>query len=173
MTAITEGRVTWTFKAGWAASKYDDWAHYKNQFQKCAGGSKAVDVVAQDPAADLTLWLIEAKDFTTEERDPEKEDLWLEVGKKARDTLAGLVATAIYASDASEKALAAAFLRAQRLRVVLHLEQPTTNSKLFPQSFDPADLQIKLKQVLKPIDAHPKVVDHTTAGLPWGAAWTP
>jgi hypothetical protein len=124
MSVITEGRVTWTFPAGWTASKYDEWSHYRRQFQKCAG-AKAVDVLAQQPDGELTLWLIEAKDFTTEERDREKEDLWLEVAKKMRDTLAGLVATAAYADD-PERSMAAAFLRAKKFRAVLHLEQPTT-----------------------------------------------
>ncbi len=41
----------------------------------------------------------------------------------------------------------------------LHLEQPRATSKLFPQIIKVSDLTQKLKQRLKAIDAHPKVVD--------------
>lgn len=38
MPEITEGKLTFTFPEGWNVSKYDDWAHYRNQFIKvCVG----------------------------------------------------------------------------------------------------------------------------------------
>jgi hypothetical protein len=49
-------------------------------------------------------------------------------------------------------------LACNRIRVVLHLEQPTKHSKLFPRPIDPAWVEQKLKQLLKAIDPHPKVV---------------
>ena len=45
------------------------------------------------------------------------------------------------------------------MRVVLHLEQPRSHSKLFPRVFDLADVQQKLKQLVRTIDAHPMVVE--------------
>jgi hypothetical protein len=52
--------------------------------------------------------------------------------------------------------------------VVLHLEQPTQHSKRFPRAIDPAHVTQKLKQLLKAIDPHPKVVDKGQAGyLGW------
>ena len=42
MTVIKEGRLEFTFPQGCTASKYDDWAFYRNQFGKVAE-SKAVD----------------------------------------------------------------------------------------------------------------------------------
>ncbi|MDR3569923.1 MAG: DUF559 domain-containing protein [Syntrophobacteraceae bacterium] len=68
-----------------------------------------------------------------------------------------LVCARPYADDPGEKGLAGQTLRSKSIRVVLHLEQPTRNSKLFPRAIDPAAIQQKLKQLLKAIDAHPKV----------------
>jgi hypothetical protein len=54
------------------------------------------------------------------------------------------------------------------LRVVLHLEQPATHSKLFPRAIDPANVLMKLRQLVKAIDPHPLVVEtHQMASLSW------
>ncbi|CAK0779340.1 hypothetical protein CCP2SC5_80035 [Azospirillaceae bacterium] len=83
-------------------------------------------------------------------------------------TLAGLLPAKIHASHADEKDLAAAALKSAKLRVFLHLEQPLKHSTLFPRAIDPADVQQKLRQALKPIDAHPKVVETSRTGSsPW------
>ncbi len=170
MTTLREGRVSWTFGDGWTATKYDDWSFYRNQFTGLAGGSKAVDILALDPDIEV-LWMVEAKDFTTEPRDRSKPELWLEVAQKVRDTLAGIVAAACVTCD--EQALARSLLGAKKLRVVLHLEQPSKPSKLFPQSYDPADILDKLRVAVRAVDAHPRVVDTKSKGLPWTAEWTP
>jgi len=170
LTTIREGRVSWTFGADWLTTKYDDWSIYRNQLNRFAGGSKAVDILALDRPSGV-LWMIEAKDFTTEPRDPAKPELWLEVAQKVRDTLAGIMATACVPCD--ERALARTLRDVYKLRVVLHIEQPTKRSKLFPQSYDPADLLDKLKKAVRPVDPHPRVVDATSTGLPWTAEWTP
>lgn len=52
---------------------------------------------------------------------------------------------------------------------VLHLEQPAKASKLFPRVFDLADVQQKLRQLIKPLDPHPLVVDMDRLG---SVAWT-
>ncbi len=83
-------------------------------------------------------------------------------------TLAAMLPAKLNASDSSESNFAAQVLRGQRLRVVLHLEQPVTHSRLFPRAIDPADVQQKLRTLIKPIDPHP-MVDQSTQmqGLPW------
>lgn len=89
-------------------------------------------------------------------------DLGDEVAFKVRDTMAGLLAARIHAGDDSEKAFAGRAVNTRRIRVVLHLEQPRKHSRLFPRSIDPADMTLKLKQRLKAVDPHPKIVDHRT-----------
>lgn len=170
MTTLREGRVSWMFGDGWTATKYDDWSFYRNQVTGLAGGSKAVDVLALDPDIEV-LWMVEAKDFTTEPRDRSKPELWLEVAQKVRDTLAGIVAAACVTCD--EQALARSLLGAKKLRVVLHIEQPSKPSKLFPQSYDPADLLDKLRGAVRAVDPHPRVVDTKSKRLPWTSEWTP
>jgi hypothetical protein len=59
----------------------------------------------------------------------------------------------------SEKQFAKNVLKAKKLRVILHLEQPQKPSKLFPKVVDPAHIKDRLKQLLKAIDAHPQVID--------------
>lgn len=127
-----------------------------------------MDFLAFEPQ-DRTLWLIELKDFRRHTR-TKGISLWNVVAIKARDTLAGLFAAKIEIGHA-DHAFARRFMTAAKLRVVLHLEQPTMHSKLFPQTYDPADVQQKLKQLVRPIDAHPFVVDlRNMAHVPWRAS---
>jgi Holliday junction resolvase-like predicted endonuclease len=158
---IEEGDLRFTFAAGWEAQKYDDWVFYKSQFQKVChlcNGIKGVDIVAHN---DGTAWLVEVKDYR---RNPRSKKVGLvdEVAKKVFDTLAGLVAAKNRANDASEKAMASAILACRNIRVVLHLEQASRGSKLFPKIYDPADLKKGLKIQLKAIDPHPEVLDKAT-----------
>lgn len=86
-------------------------------------------------------------------------DLAEEIAHKVFDTLAALLPARINGDVAEETKLAKAALRARRLRVVLHLEQPATHSKLFPRAIDSANVLMKLKTLVRPIDAHPLVVE--------------
>lgn len=169
---MREKNVVWTFPDGWLTAKFDDWAFYRKQFQDCADGNKAMDILALPPAADV-LWMIEAKDYRRHRRDPEKGSLPMEIAQKARDTLAGLLAASSNGAD-SERHFARAAVRAKQIRVVLHLEQATKPSKLFPRAVDPADVKQRLKRLLRPIDPHPIVMDsNTLARTPWTTAWLP
>ena len=56
MTDVREGNVVWTFDDEWLAAKYDDWAFYRNQFNGCADGSKAMDILALPPESDVTQY---------------------------------------------------------------------------------------------------------------------
>ena len=168
MTTLNEGKLACTFPAAWRVTKYDDWAFYKNQFGSSCGGNKAVDFLAYDPSG--TLWLIELKDYREYRRTKDdKLSLWEEMALKARDTLAGLFAAKVDQAH-PDQPYASQAMGALKLRVVLHLEQPRSHSKLFPSAYDPADVQQKLKQTLKPIDAHPKVIElNNMRPVPWAA----
>jgi hypothetical protein len=171
MPRLTEGKLACDFPQGWIVSKYDEWAFYRNQFQSCCMGNKGMEFLAYE-RQDRTLWLIELKDYRRHPRTKEIS-LWDEVALKSRDTLAGLFAAKVDAGHA-DHAFARRSLTAAKLRVVLHLEQPATHSKLFPRIYDPADVQQKLKQLVRPIDAHPRVValGHM-AHVPWSACSIP
>lgn len=157
MTTMDVEQLTFSFPAGWAVTQYDEWRFYRNRFQSCCTSSKGVDLLAFDPST-RTVWLLEIKDFRRHER-RNPLPLWDDIAQKVRDTLAGLVATRFNGDDPGERDHANRALRAQRLRVVFHLEQPQKHSKLFPRAFDPADVQQKLRQQLRPIDARALVVD--------------
>ena len=156
MPSLREGHLVFDFPDDESdAAKYDDWSFYRNQFQTVCGGAKAVDFVFVEAAR---TWLIEAKDYRRERR-TKVVDLPSEVAAKVRDTLAGLAACRCNANDEDECRISDRALSTPNMGVVLHLEQPATPSKLFPRVADPASLTQKLKQLLKPVDAHPRVVD--------------
>jgi hypothetical protein len=60
-------------------------------------------------------------------------------------------------------------LKAKKLRVVLHLEQAALHSPLSPRKFALANVQQKLKQLVRAVDAHPVVMELATMG---GVSWT-
>lgn len=152
---IIENRLTFVFPDGARSTKYDDWSHYRNQFGKAFGGTKAVDIVYLE---DAVTWLIEVKDYRQQVRTKPTE-LHDEMAHKVRDTLAGLISAGLHANDADERQLGRSAVRCSRIRVVLHLEQTNTPSRLFPLAVNPANVLSKLKQSVKSIDPHPMVVD--------------
>ena len=155
MTRLAEGPLTFDFPDSWKATKFDDWSYYRNQFAKIKG-TKAVDFVAIGP--DLCCWCIEVKDYRHSKR-TKAIDLADEVALKVRDTLAALASARVNANDGAEKELAAVAMRSRMLRVVLHLEQASKPSKLFPRAIDPSKVEQQLKQLIKAIDPHPRVFD--------------
>lgn len=167
MKRLDEDHLAHDFPDEWEAEPYDRWSFYRRQFQNCCGGNKAVDFLAYDPG-ERTLWLVEIKDYRQYRRSKdEKISLWDEVATKVRDTLAGLFAVKVNQQD-KEALFGKLAARAKRLKVVLHLEQPVRHSKLFPRAYNPADVQQKLKQIIKPIDAHPHVIElNDAACVPW------
>lgn len=172
MTRLVEQKLEHTFDKDWTASKYDEWPFYRNHFESSCTGNKAVDFVAMDPAGD-SVWLIELKDYRVHKR-TNTTPLPDEIAIKVRDTLAGLFAAAKYDPHHAHAADARRSLQAKRIRVVLHLEQPQHHSKLFGSSFDRAGVQQKLKQLVRPIDPHPVVIDIGTQHLvPWSIRFIP
>lgn len=156
---IVEGRLTFCFEPLIQAAKYDDWSFYRNQFNSAFGGTKAVDLIVID--SQTTTWLIEIKDYRAHQR-TKPIDIADEMLGKVRDTLVGLVAAKFNANEPEEKRVAKRALGTNKLRVVLHLEQPQKHSRLFPRAINPVDVVQKLKQKLKAIDAHPTVVDQNS-----------
>lgn len=153
---ITEGVLNFNFPTddGSLPSKYDEWRFYRHHFCKITEGIKAVDFIYIDQTQHCT-WLIEVKDY----RHPQTEkikpsELADAITLKVRDTLAGLAAAKFNATDENEKQFSQHALEMSEIRVVLHLEQV-----LAKRYIEPADILTKLKQKLKAIDAHLKVVN--------------
>lgn len=159
--------ISFQFDDDWQVSKYDEWAFYKNQFSKIKSGIKSVDLIAISPSPDPVLWLIEAKDYRTHSR-TKHIPIQDEFVQKVFDTLSALIPAKIRADQAEEKEIAKLATRAKKICLVLHLEQPTTHSKLRPRAINPADIYQKLRQSLKAIDPHPRVAESTNMqNLPW------
>ncbi len=169
MKRLQEARLACDFPDDWHVTKYDDWPFYQNQFRNCCKGCKGMDFLGFEPSAG-TLWMVELKDYRQFQRTKDdKISLWDEVAVKARDTLAGLFAAKVEVG-CNDHGFALLSFSATKLRVVLHLEQPRTHSKLFPRVYNLADVQQKLKQIVKPIDAHPRVVELLNMDhVPWTA----
>lgn len=164
MIEIVEGKLRHTFPDGWTATQYDRWTFYQRHFKDGCGGNKAVDIVAIQPEP-RTLWLVELKDYRVFRRE---KDISLpdEIAIKARDTIAGLLVISKRSGDANEQD-ARACVRAGKIRVVLHLEQPRVHSKLFPRQYVPTAVLQKLKQIVRSIDPHPLVIELASATVPW------
>jgi hypothetical protein len=162
---LTVDRIEFTFPNHWIAARYDEWSFYRNQFVKMRDGIKAVDLIVCDNATQV--WFIEVKDYQNNVRTKPSE-IAEEVARKVFDTLAALLPAQANANDRGEQQMATRILKAKTLRVVLHLEQPSAHSRLFPRAIDPANVTQKLKRLLKAIDAHPLVVEMAQMrGLPW------
>ena len=161
MTVIKEGRLEFTFPQGCTASKYDDWAFYRNQFGKIAE-SKAVDFLCVHGGC---AWLIEVKDYRRSPRTKPSE-IHAEVAGKVRDTLAGLAAARMNATGSEQKEAHRA-LNQPRWRVALHLEQVKRPSRLKPKIADPASVCTEIRKAVKAIDAQAVVVDSQYGPVPW------
>ncbi len=165
MPSLTVDGLDFAFPEGWRASRYDDWSFYRRRFARMRDGIKALDLLALSPTR--TAWLIEVKDYRQHARTKSIE-LADEVGRKVFDTLAALLPASLGADDAAEKRMAKALLGGRELRIVLHLEQPAKHSRLRPRAINPPDVRQQLRRVLKPIDAHPLVVERGDMGtLEW------
>jgi len=155
MAVLSEGNLTFIFKEPSQAIQYDNWSFFRNQFQSTCGSAKAVDMIC---IANNITWLIEIKDYRQHRRTKPME-LGNEIAIKVRDTLAGLVAAKFNANDPQEKCFAKNALGSQVIKVVLHLEQPENQSRLFPKPINLASVKQKLKKQLKAIDTHPSIVN--------------
>lgn len=158
------------FPENWNAVKFDEWAFYRQQFSRMRNGIKGVDILALPPRNDV-LWMIEVKDFRINPRrksQPLHEELW----EKVFATLAALAAAPANANEPEEKEFAKKAILAERIRVIFHGAQPQRISRLFPASYDQANLQQKMRSIFKAIDPHARAVDHNSLPnfIPWTAS---
>lgn len=138
MTTIVEGRLVLEFDDTWVVTKWDDHRAFRNGIGKLCGrlahgdgerdeGTKAVDVVG---VRENRLYLIELKDFRghrIENKQRQLRELPLEIGLKVRDSLAGLVACALGATEPGSQFVLALNSLASRERphvVALIAEDP-------------------------------------------------
>jgi hypothetical protein len=147
---LIEGNLSFIFEDVDFAEKYDDWKHYRNQYSPACGGSKAVDFIVSKHDE---IWLIEVKDFRHHKR-TKAIDLADEIALKVRDTMAGIVSAKFLANDHGESETSRSALYCTKLRVAFHLEQPRQPSRLNPRSVDPANIKMKLRQILRFADPH-------------------
>ena len=162
MPALDIDGLIFTFPERWQASKYDEWSFYRNQFSKMRDGIKAVDALAIDEHN--IGFMIEVKDY----RHPDTEkpsELPAAIADKVLHTLSAMLPAKLHAVNLAEKNLAANLLRCKALRVIAHIELPGRHRGVV----DPADLRQKLRQLLRVVDPHVKVV--STANMQ-GLAWT-
>jgi len=165
MTTISLGALCFCFDDDWRASQYDEWSFYRRRFMQIRNGVKAIDLLAISP--DRTTWFIEVKDYRRSRR-TKPIDLADEVAQKVFDTLAALLPARVNGDVAEERSCAKEALDGTKLRVVLHLEQPVTHSRLFPRAIDPANVLMKLRQLVKAVDPHPRVVETSRmSSLEW------
>ena len=160
---LEEGPLEFTFQNVNFVEKYDEWSHYQNKFQNVCGGSKAVDFVV---VQGKYLWLIEVINYRqcpkTEPPEPiEPQDISEEVTLKIRDTLVGLVSTAFKADDIKERARARQALTCSSIHVVLHLEQPDHDNRLYRDRAPVSRLDIleSLRRSMRFIDSNPAIIN--------------
>ncbi|MDD5277610.1 MAG: hypothetical protein PHR16_16210 [Methylovulum sp.] len=151
---IQEGNLLFSFK--FDAIKFDDSQYYREHFIKIQNGISAVDILAVDGNIG---YLIEVKDYTH----PDSEELKLNdlidaIVKKIISTLSAILPMKMNAHHQTEKDLASLFCKTNEVKIFLHLELPPPTSKLQQSTWSFQNIQMKLKNKLKPIDAHPKVV---------------
>jgi hypothetical protein len=152
MPRVTVDQFLFDLPTGWTWLKYDECTYYRSHFNDLAS-SKAVDLLALAPQRG-ELWMVEVKDYRRHRR-TKPENLFTEVARKVRDTLAGLAAGRLVANDPTSRQFALDAMRTGRLRVAFLLEQPRTPSRLFPQMIDPATAKTALKKAVRAVDPHP------------------
>ena len=188
MQIIKEQKQSFSFPDDWEVSKFDEWSFYRGQFSQLANanlncsaceanvrcaecnsgrvsGTKGVDFLAIE--SDSVCWHIEVKDYR---QTLESSFVFLadEVALKVRDTLACLVVARTNSNDQDERKLAKKAMGCTIFNVVLHLEQPPTNSNLYSRRIRIAAVQQRLRQLVKSIDRRARVLDRSTCDL---VAW--
>jgi hypothetical protein len=168
-----EGRVEFSFPDTWLVLRPEKASYYKRHFQNFAGGCKEMDFILFDPTANV-LWLLEVKDYTTNPR-KKTQCVLEEVVEKSRDSLALLYAGAICdnASAPSVGDFAKSSWVPSKVRVVLHLDQPSKPSRLYPGAKLAADATQALRAKVKAVDSHAFVSSCSGKMEGWTATWNP
>lgn len=161
MLSISEGSFNYDFPDDWTASKFDKDPFYLKHFQSFGAGVQAVDVLA---FSNDELWLIEQKDYRQgqdQESAINANDLFMVMASKVLGTLACLVSARSLgtSNESASHQLATEALLRKKVRCVLHIEQPTKPSTLFPQVIDPKNAKDKFKRVMKSVDPRAVIGD--------------
>ncbi len=165
MNKVFVDTLDFHFPSSWKVSKYDEWDFYHDRFKKIANGIKAIDLIAVD--ADMTVWLIEVKDYRKFPRTKPSE-IHQEIALKVIYTLSAMLPGKLNCKSEAEKEMCDLVCSCKKLKIILHLEQPPTTSKLMPKPIEPANVKQKLKQALNSIDMEPHVVSMDNMGkLVW------
>lgn len=152
-----------TFPSTWAVELYDTWPIVA----RLAGGlgTKACDIVAVN---DKTLYLIEAKDYTSPPgtRPPKLPELAETVAVKGLHTLAGLLAGTQLDTDKREFCRRA--VECERIELYLSVELPADKGRLYSQSSILVSLRELLSKKTRPyLSAKPVVVSNHIGRAPW------
>lgn len=166
MPTVTEGSLTFTFPAGWEADKPDDWNYYRQNYIKIAEKIKCIDILAIPPDEDENIWLIEVKDYRIS-RKVGPTELAEAIISKVQNSLGLFSATSWQKSYPSEMRFCKKAHKKKIMHVVLHMEQPRHQSRLFMQPINPASMRDLLRQKLKWITASVLVVDKTKHNTHW------
>ncbi len=151
---IQEGNLSFSFKC--EAIKFDDTSYYRDHFIKIQNGIGAVDILAVD---NNVGYLIEIKDYThPNTKKLELVDLIEAIVNKVISTLSAILPMKNNANNQAEKDIANSFSNTNEIKVFLHVELSPPTSKIKQSTWNLPNIQMKLKNRLKPIDAHPKVV---------------
>ena len=154
MKSCVVDSLVFDFPDDWEVAKFDDWTFYREHFSRMKDHIKASDLIALSPGK--VLYLIEAKDYRAHSR-ISTEPIHEVILNKSLSTLAALLPAALNGNVLEEREMAQRCLKAQKIRIVFHLEQPLKRSRLFPVVIDSANLLGILRKKLKPIDPHPKI----------------
>ncbi len=133
---LEEGRLRFDFGASWQVERYDDHRDYRRKIGKL-DRTRAVDFVGAHDQEDL--FLIEVKDFRGFRIEGKKRlkqgQLALEVAKKVRDTISGLMAAFRRSSEPEiwEPYVRALIRTENHLFVVLWLEEDRPSGKVLTQ----------------------------------------
>ena len=161
---LPEGNLKFNFE--FDAIKFDDSQYYQNHFKKIQNGIAAVDFLT---VSQNIGYLIEIKDYThPDTKDLNPHDLIEVIINKVTSTLAAILPMKNNASIESEKKIASLFAKSSQIQVIFHIERPPPRRTLTQSCYNLQKMELSLKERLKPIDAHPKIISkENLKGLPW------
>lgn len=115
--ALDVDGIRFTFDDSWSVAKWDDSAWFKNGLYKLNGslgdraeGTKAIDIVGLHRDVPYLFEVKDFRGFARENKDRQVSQLPLEIGLKARDTIAGLLG--LLSSNKGRGGLPEAWVRA-------------------------------------------------------------
>lgn len=171
--AYPEDRIRLEFPDGWKVLRPAKGAYYKRHFQTFAGGCKEMDFILFEPVSRV-LWLLEVKDYKTNRR-VKPQCVFEEIAEKVRDSLALLLASSVRddPSICGVRSFMDVCAIPNEIKVVLHLEQPSKPSKMFPGVKIDADATQKLRAKVRAVDPRARVSSTSSTDMEWRAIWTP